>query len=215
MKSARQVSRTKINDNHEEFNLGRFYPPRQVLNFNRQLNYLDTQFFDGSFCELTGSPRSSHIRFICADEKQSMYITNVKETSACAYEFLIHVPGLCNYFPKHAKDIKRESKIKCAGYESRKPNKADSPTTQADKKMDDLDQILGIIETTYNDSSVLTKYKSLLLKATEKMKSLQLAKDISRDETDASLIDLLAKLSHKEIEPTVDHEENEDSETKN
>lgn len=205
------MSRTKINDNHKEFYLGRFYPPRQGLSLNKELNYLDTNFFEGSFCDLNSSPRISHIRFICADDKQSMYITNVMETSACSYDFMIHVPELCNYLPKHGKDIKKEPKIKCFGYRSSIQGKAvdGKPPKKVNKKMDDLDKILSLIETSYKDSSLLLQYKNLLSKATENLKSQQLSNDLSLEDSHVSLTDLLAKISHKDDDNNLNHEDDE------
>lgn len=215
LKSTRQVSRTKINDNHEEFYLGRFYPPKRGINFNRYQNYLSTEFFDGSYCSLTGRPRTSRIRFICANEKQGMHITNVVETSICMYDFFVHVPELCDHLPMHAKISKTNSKIKCKGYASKrnKSGTEKSSSTKKNGKLDDLDKILDLIESTYKDSSVLSQYKSLLLKATEKLKSQQLAKDFSNGASDVSFVDLFNKLT-KPDSKTNTQEETEDSENK-
>lgn len=175
------------------------------------MNFLSTELIDGSYCELTGRYRTSRIRFICANEKQSMYITNVMETSACSYDYLVHVPELCNYLPKHSKKNKKKSKIKCINYSKKKleTEKGQGSSTKANEKLEGLDQMLGLIESTYKDSSILSQYKSLLLKATEKLKSQQLAKDLAQTESDSSLLDLLTKLSKTESNISQD-EENEE-----
>lgn len=166
---------------------------------------------DGSYCELTGKTRTSRIRFICANDKQSMYITNVMETSACSYDYLVHVPELCIYLPKHSKKIKKSSKIKCINYSRKKSEKekGQGSSTKVNEKLDGLDQMLGLIQSTYKDSSILSQYKSLLLKATEKLKSQQLAKDFAQTESDSSLLDLLTKLSKTESEKIQDEENDE------
>lgn len=168
---------------------------------------------EGSYCELTGMPRSSRIRFICASEKQSMYLTNVVETSACTYDFLVHVPELCDYLLKHSKKIKQISKIKCLNYSGKKAvyeQKEYTPSSKINNKLDGLDQILGLIESTYKDSSILNQYKNLLLKATEKLKSQQIAKDFAQAESDSSLLDLLTKSSKSETGQVQD-EDNDDN----
>ena len=197
MKSTRQVSRSKINDNHEEFSLGRFYPPRRSLSFSRHLNYLATEFFDGSYCELTESPRSSRIRFICANDKQSMHLTNVLETSACTYNFIVHVPELCGYIPKHSKTPKIISQIKCLNYPYKKSTTREKETSsKADNRQDD------------KDSSIINQYKSLLLKALDP-KSKKLANEFSEVESESSLLELFYKLSR------TDQVQDEDENKKN
>lgn len=185
------------------------------MNFNRHLNFLSTELIDGSYCALTGSPRTSRIRFICANDKQTMYITNVMETSACSYDYLVHVPELCNYLPKHSKKIKKRSKINCINYSRKRSDaeKVKSSSTKVNNKLDGLDQMLGLIESTYRDSSILTQYKSLLLKAAEKLKSQQLAKDFAQAESDSSLLDLLTKLSKTESDQTQDEENTENKQS--
>lgn len=213
MKSTRQVSRTKINDNHEEFSLGRFYPPRRGLFFHRNLNHLSTEFFDGTYCELTGNLRSSRIRFVCANDKKAMYIVTVVETSACVYDFIIHIPELCEYLPHHSKNEKQKSTINCINYAEKKTKPAEGQKQSVkNERLDELDQILSLIESTYKDSSLLKDYKKLLTKATEKLKSHMLNKDFTRpDSDDVSFIDLLTKLTSK---PDKDPEEKEESEDK-
>lgn len=208
MKSTRQVSRTKLNDNHEEFALGRFYPPRRSLNFDRSLNLLSTEFFDGTYCDLTGLPRTSYIKYICANNKQAMHVTNVMETSACVYYFLVHVPELCDYLPNHARLKKRISKLNCINFVSER-SKSDNtkPLSKNEAKIDQLDKILRLIETKYKDSQILKQYKGLLLKATEKLKSQQLAKDFSKKDFDVSFLELFNKLSKNESESKEDDDD--------
>lgn len=219
MKSARQVSRIKVNDNYEEFSLGRFYPPKRSISIDKDLNYLSTKLFDGSYCNLVSSARSSRIRFICANSKQTMHLTNVMETSACSYDFLVHVPELCNYLPIHAKIEKHISKIKCFEYsESKSQNiRQNEGSKSAPKKndfVDGLDQMLGLIESKYKDSKLLIQHKNLLIKASEKLKSQQLAKEISwKRGAEVSLADLLVKMIKPDTDITTeeideDHESN-------
>ena len=126
-----------------------------------------------------------------------MYLTNVIETSACMYDFLIHVPELCDHLPKHATIPKQSSKIKCVDYASKRVKLENERTSssKSNENPDELDKILGIIESTYKDSSVLSQYKNLLLKATEKLKSQQLAKDFSQRDSNVPFLDLFNKLT--------------------
>ena len=213
MKSTRQVSRIKTNDNHEEFSLGRFYPPRRGLFFHRNLNYLTTEFFDGAYCDLIGKLRSSRIRFVCANDKMGMYVANVVETSACVYDFVIHIPELCEYLTKHSEDEKQISRVNCFNYSEKAPKSTEGQRQNVkNERLDGLDQILGLIESSYKDSSILKDYKKLLTKATEKLKSDRLSKDISRPDSDeAPFLDLLTRLTeNSEKEP----EEKDESESK-
>lgn len=115
------------------------------------------------------------------------------------YDFIVHVPELCSYLPKHSKIAKSISKIKCINYSGKKSTnfEKEKSSSKADNRLDGLDQMLSLIESTYKDSSILSKYKNLLLKATESRKSQQLAKEFAEVETDSSLLDLLTKLSRK------------------
>jgi hypothetical protein len=181
------------------------------MTFNRHLSFLSTEFIDGSYCELTGSPRTSRIRFICSNDKQSMYITNVMETSACSYDYLVHIPELCNYLPKHSKKIKKNSRIKCFNY-SRKKLETEKDKSSS-SKVDGLNQMLGLIESTYKDSSIMSQYKNLILKATEKLKSQQLANDFAHKESDSSFLDLLTKLTKTDSDKIQDEENNENKQS--
>lgn len=131
------------------------------------------------------------------------------ETSACVYNFLVHVPELCNNLPHHAKIPKNNSKIICAGYTSKrtKPDNEKSKSTKTNGKLDELDKILGKIESKYKYSAVLNQYKSLLLKATEKLKSQQLAMDFAKSGSDASFLELFSKLTSPDSEPAQDGNE--------
>lgn len=196
MKSTRQVSRSKIGGNHEEFSLGRFYPPRRPITFNKELSYLSTEFFDGSHCELMGIPRRSRIRYICADDKQNMYVSNVMETSACSYDYIVHVPELCAHIPKHGMIEQKISRIICPNYSIPKSFvDTEKIVSKSKDKFNNLDQMLNFIESTYKSSNLLSQYKAVLNKATEKLKSQQLDKDFENyKSSDDSLLELLTKI---------------------
>lgn len=144
-----------------------------------------------------------------------MFVVNVVETSACVYDYIVHIPELCEYLTKHSTDLKQKSAINCFNYSTKR-----SKTTEAQKSMpkknerfDELDKILSLIESTYKDSSILNNYKNLLMKATEKSKSNQLTKDFSRaDSDDITFLDLLTKLTSQ---PEKESEEKEESDDKN
>ena len=215
MKSARQVSRTKVNDNHEEFSLGRFYPPRRGLSLNLNSKHLNTEFFDGAYCDLTGELRNSRIRFVCANEKKVMYVVNVIETSACVYDFIVHMPDLCQYLMKYSTDKKQKLMINCFDYSVQRSKSSEGQKKMSGKneRIDEIDKILNLIESTYKDSSILKDYKKLLTKATEKLKSDQLTKDFLRTDSDTTpFLDLLTKLtSQSEKEPEEKDEPEEKS----
>ncbi len=122
------------------------------------------------------------------------------ETSACMYDFIVHVPELCGYLPKHSKKPKTKSKIKCLNYSGKKTSKfeKEKSSSKANSRLDGLDQMLSLIESTYKNSSILSQYKNLLLKTTENRKSQQLAKEFVEVESDSSLLELLTKLSRKD-----------------
>lgn len=204
-----------MNDNYEEFSLGRFYPPRIGLTVDRSLNYISTEFNDGSLCELSGKPRKTKIRFVCAnDSSKGMFIVNVMETSTCSYDFVIHVPELCEYFGIHAKNSKLESLIKCSGYKSK--YKPESETVESQDKessqnnMIDLESLLQMIDSRYRESPILSKYKSLLLKATENLKAHKIMKDLDTQDNDLSFFELVSQLM-KGQEPENEKTEEDDN----
>lgn len=141
-----------------------------------------------------------------------MFIVNVVETSACVYDFIVHIPELCEYLTKHAIDMKQKTTINCFNYSGKrsKTSEEQKPVSKKNERFDELDQILSLIESTYKDSSILKDYKNLLMKATEKLKSNQLTKEFSRAVSDN--VDLLTKLTSQ---PEKESEEKGESYDKN
>lgn len=62
---------------------------------------LDTPYFmvnytDGTVCDLTGRPRTSHVLFVCYEEgRHDIY--SIKETYSCEYEIVVLSPNLCQH----------------------------------------------------------------------------------------------------------------------
>lgn len=125
-----------------------------------------------------------------------MYIVNAIETSACFYDFIVHIPELCEYISIYAKNKKQKSFVKCLNYsEQYSKSKGKQKSYEKNERLDELDQILNLIESNYKDSSILKNYKKLLSRASEKLKSYQLAKDFKHsDSNDGPLLDLISRL---------------------
>lgn len=146
-----------------------------------------------------------------------MFVVNVVETSLCVYDFIVHIPELCEYLTKHSTDIKQKSRINCYNYSGKHPKTSEEqkPISKKNEGFDELDQILSSIEATYKDSSILKNYKNLLTKATEKLKSNQLTKDFSKtDSDDVSFFDLLTKLTSQPEKESEEKEESDDKKRK-
>lgn len=143
-----------------------------------------------------------------------MYIVDVGETSVCEYDFLVHVPELCAFFPKHATIPKRNFTIACNTAGSRpKIQKKKSDDKQKPDYLENLDQMLKLIESTYKDSSILGNYKDLIRKASEKLKSHQLDNEISeKTDSNKSYADLLHFLLGSDDSKTKKDEASEENE---
>lgn len=195
MKSARQVGRTKVKGIHEEFQLGRYYPPQFNLHVETDLNYVKTSFDDGGYCQLKGANRVSHVKYVCANGKPAMYVVEVVEAPVCEYNFIVHVPELCSFLGRHAQLPKQSSIISCFSPTNQpsKKQKEKKSTLSQEYTTDSLTQILNLIESQYKDSALLGQYKTLLRKASERLQSDTLSKKLASSDSE-SLTELMAQL---------------------
>lgn len=201
MKSARQVSRTKVKGIHEEFQLGRYYPPQFNLQVETDLNYVKTSFDDGGYCHLKGANRVSHVKYVCANGKPAMYVVEVVEAPVCEYNFIVHVPELCSFLGRHALLPKKSSIISCFSPSNQALIKQQQKksTLSQEYTTDSLTQILNLIESQYKDSALLGQYKTLLRKASERLQSETLSKKLASSDSD-SLAELMSQFFVQENE---------------
>ncbi len=207
MKYTRQVNRKKINGDHDEIPLGRYYPPQSSLKMDVDLSFATAEFDNGKFCALKGAPRVSHVKYVCANSKTTMYVVEVVEAPICEYNFIIHVPELCEFFGKHATSIKRKATVSCHSAALSAPAEKQS-SKKSSNNIEGLDKILGVIESQYKDSALLLQYKDLLRKASERLKAEYFAKKLSEEE-DQSLSEMIKLFFPKSSEAKVDEPDEE------
>lgn len=53
-------------------------------------------YTNGTLCDLTGEPRETEVRFVCADTGNNM-INSITESSTCKYTLIFHAPVLCKH----------------------------------------------------------------------------------------------------------------------
>lgn len=184
MKATRQVNRNKIKGVHQEISLGRYYPPQFSLKMEADLNFVKATFDDGKYCPLKGAARVSHVKYVCANEKPTMYVVDVVEAPVCEYNFIVHVPELCEFFDKHAKSVKKQATISC--YSASDAASAEKPrskksTSSTNSPIEGLDKMLELIESQYKDSALLLQYKDLLRKASERLKADDLGRKLGEE----------------------------------
>jgi hypothetical protein len=211
MKSTRQVNRNKIKGVHEEIPLGRYYPPQFSLKMDAELKFIKATFDDGKYCPLKGASRMSHVKFVCANNKTSMYVVDVIEAPICEYNFIVHVPELCEFFDQHATSVKRQAAATCYSETENIPAK---DYTSSKKKylpkrtpIEGLDKMLELIGQ-YKDSALLLQYKDLLRKASERLKADDLGRKLG-EENHESLAELIKIFFPKSSEEAVQEAEEE------
>lgn len=57
--------------------------------------YVAHRYSGGEACELTGSPRSAEVRFVCGGD--DTLLTSVKEPASCSYVVTVTTPRLCKH----------------------------------------------------------------------------------------------------------------------
>ncbi|CAL4065075.1 unnamed protein product, partial [Meganyctiphanes norvegica] len=77
--------------------------------------YFVVNYTDGTLCDLTGKPRSSHVLFVCyEDGRHDIY--SIKEIYTCEYEIVILSPLLCEHPAYRPRDLP-QTDLHCVPFE--------------------------------------------------------------------------------------------------
>ncbi|XP_024537037.1 protein OS-9 homolog isoform X1 [Selaginella moellendorffii] len=60
------------------------------------LKYFAHMYVNGTKCDLTGAPRETEVRFVCADSGM-LLISSIKESPTCKYTVIFQAPMLCKH----------------------------------------------------------------------------------------------------------------------